>query len=527
MDLAPGSIIAGRYRVDKRVGAGGMGEVWAGEHLAIGMKVAIKTLLPAAACDRELVARFRREANLLGRIRSDHVARVVDFVEDPTVGLVLVMEYIEGHPLSKVLQQRRLSVEEAIEVGTDVLSALVDLHRAHIIHRDMKPGNIIMMPKADGRYCAIIVDFGMGRIVSNVGEDLEQTSLTRVDMALGTLEYMAPEQILNSRDVTAASDLYAVGALLYRAVAGRHIYDDAQDAELAHAKLMQDAQPLQTGRNDRISQGFVQVVMKGVKRRPQERYQRAEEMLAAMRELRDAVQIATLEKTTARLLVAPPSIPPSGAAYQVPAAKVSYPSISHQGYPVLQPHPGYPAVQQQGGYPASSPPGYPGMGGQPAQMPGGDLQSLPSMLTGASSAVGTNGAAPVTMPAPPQRRGFPVAAVLVVLLLALAGGGIGGAFFMQKRLYDASASTPPTPTAAPLAPPVPTAASAAAAPLSSAPADVEDLDLQVEPTAVPLVGASARHGLMPGVSGPMPRPSATAAGAPSANKAPPVDKIRF
>ncbi|UQA55612.1 serine/threonine-protein kinase [Polyangium aurulentum] len=528
MDLAPGSIIAGRYRVDQRVGAGGMGEVWAGEHLAIGMKVAIKTLLAAAAYDREVVARFRREANLLGRIRSDHVARVVDFVEDPAVGLVLVMEFIEGNPLSKVLQQRRLSVEEAIEIGTDVLSALVDLHRAHVIHRDMKPGNIIMMPKADGRYRAIIVDFGMGRIASNAGEDLEQTNLTRADMALGTLEYMAPEQILNSRDVTAASDLYAVGALLYRAVAGRHIYGDALDAELARAKLMQDAQPLQTGRNDRIAQGFVQVVMKGVKRRPQERYQRADEMLAAMKELRDAVHIAALEKTNARHLVAPPSIPPSQQAQaiaqqqaQVPAPRVSYPSMSQQGYPVMQQHPGYPAMQT-GNYPAHSQ-SYPGMA--PGGMPGGERQSRPSAPTTLSS----SGAAPISVPVPQQRRGFPVAAVLIVLLLALAGGGIGGAFFMQKRLGGSSASQPTAPTAAPAAPPAPppTTAPAAVATASSAPLNVEDLDPEVEPTAAPPAGASARPGTTPSVAGPMPRPSAAAAGAPSANKAPSVDKIKF
>ena len=199
MDLVPGSIIAGRYRIDARVGAGGMGEVWLGEHLAIGMKVAIKTLLAAAAYDQEVVARFRREANLLGRIRSDHVARVVDFIQDPQVGLVLVMEYIEGLPLSKTLHQRRLSVEEAIDLGCDVIGALCDLHRAHIIHRDMKPGNIIMEPQPNGKYRGIVVDFGMGRIESTAGEDLEQTNLTRADMALGTLEYMAPEQILNSR----------------------------------------------------------------------------------------------------------------------------------------------------------------------------------------------------------------------------------------------------------------------------------------------------------------------------------------
>src|SRR4029079_1250624 len=92
MDLGPGAVIAGRYRVDKRVGAGGMGEVWSGEHVAIGVKVAIKTLLPAAKVSHEVVARFKREAYLLGRIRSDYVARVLDFVSDDEFGLVIVME---------------------------------------------------------------------------------------------------------------------------------------------------------------------------------------------------------------------------------------------------------------------------------------------------------------------------------------------------------------------------------------------------------------------------------------------------
>src|SRR5262245_41792759 len=102
MDLTPGAVIAGRYRVERKVGSGGMGEVWAGEHLTVGSRVAVKTLLSAAACNHEVVARFKREAYILGRIRSDHVARVVDFVADDEYGLVLVMEFIRGDSLSQV-----------------------------------------------------------------------------------------------------------------------------------------------------------------------------------------------------------------------------------------------------------------------------------------------------------------------------------------------------------------------------------------------------------------------------------------
>ncbi len=479
MDLAPGSIVAGRYRVDARVGAGGMGEVWAGEHLAIGMKVAIKTLLPAAAYDREVIARFRREANLLGRIRSDHVARVVDFIEDPTVGLVLVMEYIEGSPLSKVLHQRRLTVEEAIDIGCDVVDALCDLHRAHVIHRDMKPGNIIMEPQASGKARAIIVDFGMGRIESGAGEDLEQTNLTRADMALGTLEYMAPEQILNSRDVTAGSDLYAVGAMLYRAIAGRHIFGDAQDAELARGKLMTDAPQLQTGRNDRISQGFVSVVMRAVQRRPQQRYQKAEEMLAELRTLQDAVRAAAFEHSAARQLLAPSSL----------------------SQPNLPPYTGQPqATQQQQGYPATQTPmPYPQQGMQPqGMMPGQERPSLTGAGPSSGVSASTSAAAPISVPVSSQRRGMSAATVVGLVFLALAVG-VGGAaaFFLNVKSAEPAAGASPAvtpapalPSAAPAATPQATQAPAPSAGAAAAPND-DGLEIET-PTATPQPTSSVK-----------------------------------
>src|SRR5580692_10821568 len=226
MDLSPRAVIAGRYRVDTKVGAGGMGEVWLGEHVAVGVRVAVKTLLPAAAMNHEVVARFKREAYLLGRIRSDNVARVLDFVPDEVYGLVLVMEFVEGDPLSRLLQERALTVEEGIDLAVGLAGALKDLHSANIIHRDLKPGNIIMAPLPDGRRRAVVVDFGVSRLMSDksADEDEELTGITRADMAVGTIEYMAPEQILNSRNVTPGSDIYAAGAMLYRACAGRHVF---------------------------------------------------------------------------------------------------------------------------------------------------------------------------------------------------------------------------------------------------------------------------------------------------------------
>jgi eukaryotic-like serine/threonine-protein kinase len=296
MELTPGAVIAGRYRVQHKVGAGGMGEVWAAEHVSIGVKVALKKLLPAAAVDHQVVARFKREAYLLGRIRSEHVARVVDFVADNTFGLVLVMDFVEGEPLTSALQARRLGVEETIDLGVDIAEALCDLHRAHIVHRDLKPDNIIMEPLSNGRRRAVLVDFGVSRMVPVSGSrDEDITGITHADMAVGTIAYMAPEQLLSSRDVTGASDVYALGAILYRAVAGRHVFGDFDDAAYANRKLSLEADLLQLPRADRIAQGFQTLVARALRRLPAARFQSAGAMLIELTALRDVARAMSLD----------------------------------------------------------------------------------------------------------------------------------------------------------------------------------------------------------------------------------------
>lgn len=535
MDMAPGSIIAGRYRIDQRVGAGGMGEVWLGEHLAIGMRVAIKTLLEAAAYDHEVVARFRREANLLGRIRSEHVARVVDFIEDEQAGLVLVMEYIEGSPLSKILHQRRLSVEEAIDVGCDVIDALCVLHRAHVIHRDMKPGNIIMEPQANGRLRAIVVDFGMGRIAAGAGEDLEQTNLTRADMALGTLEYMAPEQILNSRDVTAASDLYAVGAMLYRAVAGRHMFGDAQDAELARAKLMTDAPALNSGRTDRIAQGFATVVGRAVQRRPQQRYQKADEMLTDLRALQDAVRAAAFEASGAKHLLGPVSLQqPHQHAPQSQQQPQQQPQQQQPPQSQQQPHYQQQPQQQRASFPSHATP-------LPNQQPYAYAQQQPqqaaaqqerhSLPSGPASGQSASGAAPISVPVNTQRRGMStgaIAALVAVVVLVIAGVMV---FMLRDQLgltHSATTATNPpaaTTTAAPAPPPPPPAPPPSAAPPASAAASAEAEPLEIEQAPAPVPGPMPTAKVAP-TNKPLGTAPTGATAAPS-NKAPPVKAIQF
>ena len=477
MDLSPGAVIAGRYRVDTKVGAGGMGEVWAGEHIGIGVRVAIKTLLPAAALNNEVVARFRREALLLGKIRSDHVARVVDFVQDDAYGLVLVMEFIEGDPLSRILQEKTLDVDETIELGVGIASALKDLHKSNIIHRDLKPGNIIMAPLPDGRRRAVVVDFGVSRLMSDKSkdEDEELTGITRADMAVGTIEYMAPEQILNSRNVTPGSDIYAAGAILFRGAAGRHIFGSvASDAQLAQQKLTTESPPLPLQRTDKAAEGLARVVAKMLKRRPSERYKSADDVLADLFPVRDLARgaVAELENTTIDGAVG------LAAAQSVAAAQARA------------------AADQPVAAPASTP-------------------------SGADSSVSVSATHNPSRNDAPPRRGIPAVVTFGLVAAALGGGIFLGPQLMAPRAAPTMAAAPPvatqpSPTAAevvttvaPVATVVPStaaAASASAAPSTSASAGSSAY-------AAPAISATSAASTAPSaarpavVPGPLPRPA--------------------
>jgi serine/threonine protein kinase len=469
-----------------------MGEVWAGENLAVGYKVAIKTMLEAASMDPEVVARFKREAFLLGRIRSDYVARVLDFATDETYGLVLILDLIEGEVFSNTLKRTKLTVEEAIEVGADVVSGLVDLHHANIVHRDLKPSNIILEPRRDGGQRAIIVDFGVSRLMKSDDPDEEITNITRADMALGTLEYMAPEQMLDSRNVTGASDLYAVGAMLYRAVKGTHAFGTLADIELARMKLLHDTPPLDTGRTDDVAKGFEAVVSRAVKRRPADRYKKAEEMLSDLLALRermlhpgnpaagrrplpsliedeptaDTITHAVPVELSASFQVERP--PPSGRASSPSAphtatARVSSPSVPHSSRASLN-TPGTPSAPPASQAPTSraSSASHPPSASQTSasQAPSAPTSSLPAPPPVAA----------VDSTPPPARSGVSTGLVVMMVLAALVGGVAVGVNMATSVPSQPAAVTPsaepsqPAPAASPSAP----ATAQASAPASSA-----------------------------------------------------------
>jgi serine/threonine-protein kinase len=308
--LRPGALVAGLYQVDEKVGEGASGEVWSATNTQSGVKVALKALFSAMIADEEVVARFRREAFFLARAKSDYVAKIYEFINDPVTGMVLVMEFIEGDSLAQIFDGRILSVEQAIAIGLDILSGVADLHAARIIHRDLKPANILMQPQPDGRQRAVICDFSLSRLAKRRPRDgsvaTALTELTRGDVALGTVRYMAPEQVLNSRQATERSDLYAVGAILYRGLAGVHAFSEYQTIrQIARAKVTGESRPLDTGRKDAVAKGLEAVVGKALRRKPAERYQDAGEMRSALQAL--AVPSDVVERDTQHMRAGRPA----------------------------------------------------------------------------------------------------------------------------------------------------------------------------------------------------------------------------
>jgi serine/threonine-protein kinase len=297
-EISSGEVVAGRYRATRRIASGAMGEVWEGVHRTLGHRVALKVLRRESLACTEVVRRFTREAFLLARIESDHVVRVIDFVARSKHGPVLVMEMVEGESLAEVVARERVSVEDAVDIAIDVTRALRAIHERKVIHRDVKPGNIMLRRTEDGRREAVLVDFGVGRLVDDPEPDgavtfhVDGEELTTADRIVGTVEYMAPEQIVSCQTAEASVDIYAVGAVLHRAVWGHHPFDDLHGADLLRAKLDRPTPSIRLERKDPVAARLATIVALALASRPRDRFQSASELLGALVALRRDIERA-------------------------------------------------------------------------------------------------------------------------------------------------------------------------------------------------------------------------------------------
>ena len=213
--LVPGTLINGKYSVEKTLGIGGMGAVYCALHVEIGRRVAIKLLNPSLVQNDEMLARFRREAKAAAIIGHPGIVDVYDIGTAEDGSPFIVMEYLDGVTLSQQIKSKgRLPVHEAIGYACEVLDALQAAHKAGIVHRDLKPGNIFITERTR---IVKVLDFGISKF-HGMDEDL---GLTKTGVSMGTPLYMSPEQIRDTRLAGSPSDLYAVGAILYRSLSGK------------------------------------------------------------------------------------------------------------------------------------------------------------------------------------------------------------------------------------------------------------------------------------------------------------------
>ncbi|WP_267241746.1 protein kinase domain-containing protein [Streptomyces sp. PR69] len=372
---AGGSVAGGRYQLRDLLGEGGMASVYLAYDSALDRQVAIKTLHTELGREQSFRERFRREAQAVAKLSHTNIVSVFDTGEDTLDGALMpyiVMEYVEGKPLGSVLQDDirqygAMPADKALKVTSDVLAALETSHEMGLVHRDIKPGNVMMTKRGVVK----VMDFGIARAMQS-----GVTSMTQTGMVVGTPQYLSPEQALG-RGVDARSDLYSVGIMLFQLLTGRLPFDADSPLAIAYAHV-QEEPVAPSSINRSLTPAMDALVARALKKNPNERFPSAE----AMRD--ECARVASAGQTGAPAIVAggpvssgagvgsavfPPldqSAPPPGpqsvqTPYQPgPAPQGPYgtpaPQQPHtQPQPHAQPHYGYPQNAAPAPVPAPAP----------------------------------------------------------------------------------------------------------------------------------------------------------------------------
>ncbi len=220
-----GAIVAGKYRVRRVVGSGSMGVVCEAEHLEIGKRLAIKLIDASLAGMKDIAQRFRQEARAASLVESQHIVQVFDVGADDKLGLYLVMEFLTGEDVAKLLSHRkRLPPDEAVRIAVQVARGLAKAHEAGVVHRDLKPANIFLCDREHDEPLVKILDFGISKVI-DASRAESKLKLTRAGTVVGTPQYMSPEQA-QGFSVDERTDVWALGLVLYEMLAGRPAYPE-------------------------------------------------------------------------------------------------------------------------------------------------------------------------------------------------------------------------------------------------------------------------------------------------------------
>ena len=268
-----GQVVADRYHIIKKLGEGGMGAVYLGEHVKMGRKSAIKVMNPGMSADPDAISRFNREASNASRISHPNVCQIYDFGETPDGIIYLAMEFIEGSALTDIIDREgALPPARAGKILKQAADALASAHDLSIVHRDLKPDNIMIVQGKDGSDIVKVVDFGIAKAVA--GDEAGQ-KVTKTGLVVGTPEYMSPEQLSGDK-LDGRSDIYSLGLVFYRMLTGVLPFQADSAQETMIKRLTDEPMPLMVARPDIVFSPELQAVLdKALARLPSERYANA------------------------------------------------------------------------------------------------------------------------------------------------------------------------------------------------------------------------------------------------------------
>lgn len=438
----------GPYQITATLGAGGMGQVYRARDPRLDREVAIKVLIPALSQEPGYLERFRREARAVAKLNHPNIVPVYDFGEQGNL-TYLVMPLIPGGTLHSYLKQRGiLPLTEALAIMDQVAAALQYAHERGLIHRDVKPANVLM--SAEGR--ALLSDFGIVRLTQ---QESSIATLTHMGAFVGSPEYAAPEMVMG-QPVDARVDVYALGVILFQMLTGRLPFVASTAVSLL---IMQAQQPPPAPRslNPAILPAVEAVILKALAKEPAGRYQSAAEFLAALRAA-SADQAATRMQPQPTLSTQGYQPTPGAQGYTAgPGAFGSLPTLTRSNTPLNAAGSG-PSVASPGGPTSGPPPSWAWSASGPAAAP----PPAPTFATGFS---GQPSQPPALPPSPPPSRRTLLVVLLVLALALVAGGGgalaLKGAGFFKSNNTTAQQSPgttaasptptvpPPTPTPAP------------------------------------------------------------------------------
>jgi serine/threonine-protein kinase len=264
--LEPGTVVAGRYRVLGLIGTGGMGAVYRAEHVHMRKTVALKLLHPEFLRVEEVVQRFEREAVAAGRIEHQNVVAASDFGKLDDGSFYLVLEYVDGTSLRALLENGALPPARALNIARQTTLALGAAHAAGVVHRDLKPDNIMLVPEPGGGDRVKVLDFGIAR-VAPPGQNRDTTKLTRVGVVMGTIAYMSPEQA-TGQGVDERTDLYSLGVMLYEMIAGKVPFDAELPSQVLARQLIEPPPPLPAGTPPALAELIYDLMQKKPEDRP-------------------------------------------------------------------------------------------------------------------------------------------------------------------------------------------------------------------------------------------------------------------